>query len=547
MLMVREGLFILVANVVLASASLGQDLCEAVRSGDVELVKSLLESGVDVNTSYENGFTAIYFAEEPRIIDLLVSHGARLDIRDEALGQTPIERAAEKHIDDPEHRDKWRVVVETLRRAGAEYTVDTAIYLNDIMFIKEQLAKDDSWVNDPKGAQTVPLRLAARAGRTEICRLLLQHGADPDSFDEGTGFPILVDAMSHPAIVRLLIEHGADLKTRITWHGGRTGIWIIGDDATALHYAASDGTPETINLLINRGVDIFATAHTLDDNEQSALEVAAFFGRADNARAILNHPKFDNSDRRLRKELLDKSLLVGAYPSWLAKKADRPALLKALLNNGADPNALRAGFTAMQIAAGEIRPDHEVENREIKKEVAILREHGATVDLFSAVAIGDEEQVGKLVRQGPDSANSRGPDGYPALLFAVKMNYGIIVKQLIATGCDVDIRNNSDVEGQGGQTALHEAAFWGRYKIAKMLIDAGADVNALSEAKISPLHDAARMSNVRIARLLLEHGARIDCQDKSGQTPLDWCRELRGKNANEIEGLFQEYQGETHD
>ena len=71
-------------------------------------------------------------------------------------------------------------------------------------------------------------------------------------------------------------------------------MWFIGDDATALHFAARDGVPETINLLIDNGVDIFATARELPgkDDKHTALEVAAIFGNAKNAKAIFNHPKF---------------------------------------------------------------------------------------------------------------------------------------------------------------------------------------------------------------------------------------------------------------
>ena len=123
--------------------------------------------------------------------------------------------------------------------------------------------------------------------------------------------------MKYPSFVRLLIEHGADLKRLITWRGGRTGAWIIGDDATALHFAAGHGDPKTIELLIDHGVDIFARARKpVDENQETALEVAAFCGRADNAIAILNHPRFSEADEAPRKDLLDKSL-VGSWSPFL--------------------------------------------------------------------------------------------------------------------------------------------------------------------------------------------------------------------------------------
>jgi ankyrin repeat protein len=73
------------------------------------------------------------------------------------------------------------------------------------------------------------------------------------------------------------------------------------------------------------------------------------------------------------------------------------------------------------------------------------------------------------------------------------------------------------------------------------LLDAGADVNALTDRKSTPLHDAARLRNVKMARLLLEHGANPDARDKDNQTPLDWCHASNRKNAAEMEKVFREH------
>src|SRR5712692_393419 len=93
---------ILIAALGAAFGDPGEDLREAVRTGNVDRVKSLLESGADANTSYENGFTPIYFADNPKIVDFLIAHGARLNIRDRASIQSPIENAAEQYDRFPE-------------------------------------------------------------------------------------------------------------------------------------------------------------------------------------------------------------------------------------------------------------------------------------------------------------------------------------------------------------------------------------------------------------------------------------------------------------
>ena len=96
-----------------------RELREFVRNGNVDRVRSLLEAGVDANQEYENGFTAIYFANDPRIVDLLIAHGARLNIRDSASLQSPIENAAENYDRHPEHGDAWKTIIAKLRDAVA--------------------------------------------------------------------------------------------------------------------------------------------------------------------------------------------------------------------------------------------------------------------------------------------------------------------------------------------------------------------------------------------------------------------------------------------
>ena len=53
-----------------------------------------------------------------------------------------------------------------------------------------------------------------------------------------------------------------------------------------------------------------------------------------------------------------------------------------------------------------------------------------------------------------------------------------------------------------------------------MLLDAGADPNALNANKQSPLHIAALVQHTGIVKALLANGARIDLRDTDGDTPL---------------------------
>lgn len=97
-----------------------------------------------------------------------------------------------------------------------------------------------------------------------------------------------------------------------------------------------------------------------------------------------------------------------------------------------------------------------------------------------------------------------------------------IVKLLLDKGSNPDVPSQDEESGFKGETALLQAASWGRLEIAKILIKHGANVNAKAAWGAVPLHDAARMGNVEVARLLLEHGADVNAKDYEGKTPLGW-------------------------
>ena len=76
-----------------------------------------------------------------------------------------------------------------------------------------------------------------------------------------------------------------------------------------------------------------------------------------------------------------------------------------------------------------------------------------------------------------------------------------------------------EVANRHGHTCLMIACYKGHYKIAKYLIEIGADVNRKSVKGNTALHDCAESGSLDIMKLLLSSGARIDV-DAYGMTPL---------------------------
>jgi Ankyrin repeats (many copies) len=105
---------------------------------------------------------------------------------------------------------------------------------------------------------------------------------------------------------------------------------------------------------------------------------------------------------------------------------------------------------------------------------------------------------------------------------------------LIAGGADVEARNESD------ERPLHVAATYGRPTVVKLLLSKGADVGATGRRLNTPLHAAAcglgGQSNIEgrleVAKLLIAAGANVNARERgSGFTPLRCAMHYESQNA----------------
>ena len=129
-----------------------------------------------------------------------------------------------------------------------------------------------------------------------------------------------------------------------------------------------------------------------------------------------------------------------------------------------------------------------------------------TYPLHEAVLAGSLKYTKSLLDKGvrPDVL----VDSFSSVSIAIDEGYDEIAKVLLLNGASARIAS------EAGTTSLHKASSAGFLEICEMLLDLGADVNALDAKRWTPLMYATWASQELVVRLLLQHRADPSIQDR---------------------------------
>ncbi len=385
-------------------------------------------------------------------------HSARRRLRERMIPMAK-EKAGRPPVDD-----RFARVVQLCSAAAK----------GELEAVKALLAQTPDLLNQQDGHGDAAVGHAARWGHLGMVRYLLEAGAGVRVQRDGrdAGWSPLFWACgwnAKPVLVALLLRHGAPVNARANHHGASAD--------TVLHTACRFDHPEVVALLIEHGADLNATCGEGDNgyNGYTPLQVSARRGNRAVAAVLL-----------ARGATLDlfSAAALGDLKSIEGLLREAPAGIAATDEYGA--TALHWAIASGQTPAAHLLIDHgaDVNHPDSKGRAPLLLaatsadptvsqfllENGATVDLFSAAALGEADRLEALLAANPSLSHAKDVGGWTALHWAARTGQSMTGRLLLEHGAPVDARDGF------GRTPLWAAAYEGRHlPLVELLLAAGAE------------------------------------------------------------------------
>ncbi len=138
-------------------------------------------------------------------------------------------------------------------------------------------------------------------------------------------------------------------------------------------------------------------------------------------------------------------------------------------------------------------------------------------DLFDAVGRGHERRARKLLDETPGLVGESSPDGYTPLHVAARSGRGEVVALLLERGADPEAVSHNPLTVR----PLHAAVEGGARDCVERLLDANVDIDAKQQGGDTALHLAIAAENEELTELLLGHAADPTLVNDRGQNALD--------------------------
>ena len=146
-----------------------------------------------------------------------------------------------------------------------------------------------------------------------------------------------------------------------------------------------------------------------------------------------------------------------------------------------------------------------------------LLEADPELDIFEASVLGYVDRLRERLLDDPASVAAFSPDGFTALHLAAFFGKAEAAKMLLDHGARVDVYTRNPFANQ----PLHAAAAGRHVEVCRILLAAGADVNATQHGGFTPLHESAQHGDVEMTELFLSAEADPRLTTDAGDTAAD--------------------------
>jgi uncharacterized protein len=154
----------------------------------------------------------------------------------------------------------------------------------------------------------------------------------------------------------------------------------------------------------------------------------------------------------------------------------------------------------------ELSPILQALYRGDRVEAERLHGEAADLDVFEAAALGDGERLRAVLEEDPGAAQAWSSDGFTALHYAAFFDGADAVRILVDAGAELEAAATNE-EFAPGAHPLHSAIAARRTDTALALLEAGADPNARQHGGFTPLMEAEQLGDLDLAELLIRFGA----------------------------------------
>ncbi|KAL8781669.1 MAG: hypothetical protein Q9213_005886 [Squamulea squamosa] len=490
-------------------------LWNAAEFGQTEVITRLLEAPrVKVQAvEKETGFTALHYAamhDHLSAMKLLLAHGAEFRTTDH-LGKNSVHHAVSSNGTD--------CLAYLLEVASNDLVSDNeGLNMWHLAALKkdkralEVLAKDHARVLTVDDSRTKsgwsPLLCAAFVGSTENIDWLLEHGCKVmDTAKDGSTALHQAAKSRNLHAIRALLDNGAQINA------------VTEDGSTVLHFALlhiGEETSGIVSLLIERGVNVSKARHDgitsvhILVNELDIIDPSLDWRKGTETTGGSNghQDSSDDNDESLE-ELFDKN---GLYEE-LMNNTQRILRIFELLSvrmdlSSKDPTGKSVFQMVTDIWQRSCAKHVSAHSRLYLNCIASMM-HIAMRRVSESPEYGQVEAIGDSLIEGRDVDSL-------AVLLQIAAQHGHIETAQLLLNCRASPNSTNNQFG----TSLHFAAWADQIAMTELLMDNGANVNALDVELMTPSIVAAVFGSLGSLQVLIARGADLQIQDHWGNTVL---------------------------